>query len=142
DLAARVRGAASRGDVVLSGDVFATMDKSQLTAEELGEADGVPSEVRLYRLVRTRGGELPFGGVGLAKAGVLPEVGNDGIDAVDSQVVRAVEPLRVVVRGLGPRVGDMAAAWREWASRVAGGLLLHREGVLASGASVGIDFFR
>jgi len=37
DLAARVRGAAGRGDVVLSGDVFAAMDKSRLTAEELDE---------------------------------------------------------------------------------------------------------
>src|SRR5919202_1304593 len=75
DLAARVRGAAGRGDVVLSGDVFAAMDKAQLTAEELGDADGVPGEVRLYRLVRARGSELPFGGVALAKAGRLPRVG-------------------------------------------------------------------
>src|SRR5919201_2453391 len=37
DLAERVRGAASQGDVVLSGDVFAAMEKSQLSAEELGD---------------------------------------------------------------------------------------------------------
>src|SRR5438445_4168879 len=135
DLAARVRGAATRGDVVLSGDVFATMDKSQLTAEELGEADGVPPEVRLYRLVRTRGGQLPFGGVGLARAGVLPDIGNDGVDAVDSRVVRAVEPLRVVMRGLGPRARDLAATFSEWARRAASRLPLDRVRTLASGAA-------
>src|ERR687884_934804 len=91
DLAARVRGAASRGDVVVSGDVFAVMNKSQLSAEELGEGDGVPSEVRLYRLTRSRASELPYGGVGLAKAGSLPDIGSDGVvDARDARIVRAI----------------------------------------------------
>src|SRR5439155_25075002 len=99
DLAARVRGAAGRGDVVLSGDVFAAMDKSRLTAEELGDADGVPTEVRLYRLARTRGSDLPFGGIGLARAGRLPEVGHDGILAGgDSAVLRAIAPVRAAAR--------------------------------------------
>lgn len=140
DLAARVRGAASRGDVVLSGDVFATMDKSQLTGEELGEADGIPPEVRLYRLVRTRGGQLPFGGVGLAKAGVLPDIGNDGVvDDADSKVVRAVAPLRAVVRGVGPRVRDLAAIGTEWVHRATARLPMDRVRALASGAAVRVS---
>src|SRR5712672_950762 len=93
DLAARVRGAAGRGDIVLSGDVFAAMDKSQLTAEELGDADGVPAEVRLYRLARTRGSDLPFGGIGLARAGRLPAIGPDGLlKGIVSPVTRAMAP--------------------------------------------------
>lgn len=114
DLAARVRGAAGRGDVVLSGDVFAAMDKARLTAEELGDADGVPAEVRLYRLARTRGSELPFGGVGLAQAGRLPEIGPDGLlQGRDSRVARLVAPVRTALRGVAPRVhalGGSAAA--------------------------------
>jgi hypothetical protein len=120
DLAARVRAAASRGDVVLSGDVFAAMDKSQLTAEELGEADGVPSEVRLYRLVRSRGAELPYGGVGLAKAGALPDIGSEGVvDAADSKVVRAVAPLRAAMLGVVPRARELATPVADWLRRAA-----------------------
>ena len=140
DLAARVRGAATRGDVVLSGDVFATMDKSQLTAKELGEADGVPPEVRLYRLVRTRGGQLPFGGVGLARAGVLPDIGSDGVvDAADSKVVRAVAPLRAAMRGVGPRARDVAATCTEWVRRAAARLPVDRARAFASGAIVRVS---
>src|SRR5207245_11294707 len=98
DLAARVRGAAARSDVVLSGDVFAAMDKSQLSAEELGDADGVPAEVRLYRLARARGSDLPFGGIGLARAGRLPGIGPDGLlERGESPVTRAIAPLRAAV---------------------------------------------
>src|SRR6266852_4172287 len=122
-LAARVRGAAGRGDVVLSGDVFAAMDKSRLTAEELGDADGVPAEVRLYRLARVRGSELPFGGIGLDKAGRLPDIGPDGIlQGGDSAVLRAIAPLRARVRGSGPRALDMLASGEAWARRQVGRL--------------------
>ena len=111
DLAARVRGAAGRGDVVLSGDVFAAMDKARLTAEELGDADGVPAEVRLYRLARTRGSELPFGGVGLARAGRLPEIGPDGLlQGRDSRIARFVAPVRTALRGVAPRVHELAGS--------------------------------
>ncbi len=123
DLAARVRGAAGRGDVVLSGDVFAAMDKSRLTAEELGDADGVPAEVRLYRLARVRGSDLPFGGIGLDKAGRLPDIGHDGVlKGGDSAVLRAIAPLRARVRGAGPRALDMLASGEAWARRQVGRL--------------------
>jgi hypothetical protein len=136
DLAARVRGAASRGDVVLSGDVFAAMDKSQLTGEELGDADGVPSEVRLYRLVRSRGAELPYGGVGLAKAGVLPDIGTEGlIDARNSPVVRAVAPLRAAMSGIGPRARDLAAPVLEWLRRATARIPTERLRPLANRAA-------
>ena len=119
DLAARVRGAAGRGDVVLSGDVFAAMDKARLTAEELGDADGVPAEVRLYRLARTRGSELPFGGVGLAQAGRLPEIGPDGLlHGRDSRVARFVAPVRTALRGVAPRVHELASSARGRSRRV------------------------
>ena len=118
DLAARVRGAASRGDVVLSGDVFAAMEKSQLSAEELGDADGVPPEVRLYRLSRSRGSELPFGGVGLARAGSLPEIGSDGVvEARDARLVRAMAPVRAAVRGVSPRVRPALETAVQWCRR-------------------------
>ncbi|HYZ88593.1 MAG TPA: HEAT repeat domain-containing protein [Myxococcales bacterium] len=139
DLAARVRAAASRGDVVLSGDVCAAMDKSQLTAEELGDADGVPSEVRLYRLVRSRGAELPYGGVGLAKAGSLPEIGTDGVvDATDSRVGRAVAPLRAAVIGVGPRASELAGPAIEWMRRTAARLPIDRVRPLLSCATNGV----
>jgi adenylate cyclase len=141
DLAARVRAAASRGDVVLSGDVFAAMDKSQLTAEELGDADGVSSEVRLYRLVRARGAELPYGGVGLAKAGVLSEIGSDGVaDAADSRVVRAVAPLRAAMRGAVPRVRELTATATEWVRRAAARVPMGRLRPVVS--SVAVRFSR
>jgi hypothetical protein len=118
DLAARVRGAAGRGDIVLSGDVFAAMDKAQLSAEELGDADGVPAEVRLYRLARTRGSDLPFGGIGLARAGRLPAIGPDGLlQSGESPVVRAITPVRVAVRGLAPRTADLLGSGSAWARR-------------------------
>jgi PBS lyase HEAT-like repeat len=118
DLAARVRGAAGRGDVVISGDVFAAMDKSRLTAEELGDADGVPAEVRLYRLSRARGSDLPFGGVGLAKAGRLPEIGHDGVlEGGDSAILRALAPVRGVVRGAAPRALGLLGSSSAWARR-------------------------
>ncbi|MFL5309126.1 MAG: hypothetical protein ACJ79H_01600 [Myxococcales bacterium] len=118
DLAARRRGAAGRGDIVLSGDVFAAMDKSQLTAEELGDADGVPAEVRLYRLSRTRGSDLPFGGIGLARAGRLPAIGPDGLlAAIESPVTRAIAPLRAAVRGVAPRAVDVLRSGLPWARR-------------------------
>src|SRR6266849_3637683 len=100
DLAARVRGAA-----------------------ELGDADGVPAEVRLYRLARVRGSELPFGGIGLDKAGRLPDIGPDGIlQGGDSAVLRAIAPLRARVRGSGPRALDMLASGEAWARRPVGRL--------------------
>jgi len=118
DLAARVRGAASRGDVVLSGDVFAAMEKAQLSAEELGDADGVPPEVRLYRLTRSRGSELPYGGIGLSKAGSLPEIGNDGVvEPRDARLVRAIAPMRAAVRGVGPRIRPALEGAAEWCRR-------------------------
>jgi len=129
DLAARVRGAAGRGDVVLSGDVFAAMDKSRLTAEELGDADGVPAEVRLYRLARARGSDLPFGGVGLARAGRLPGIGPDGllqggdsavartIAPVRAAVARAVAPVRGALGDVAPRVLDLLGSGSAWAGR-------------------------
>jgi hypothetical protein len=125
DLAARVRGAAGRGDIVLSGDVFAAMDKSRLTAEELGDADGVPAEVRLYRLARARGSDLPFGGIGLARAGRLPAIGPDGLLEVGESpvvraiapVVRAITPVRVAVRGLTPRALGLLGSGSAWARR-------------------------
>ena len=118
DLAARVRGAAGRGDVVLSGDVFAAMDKSQLTAEELGDADGVPAEVRLYRLARARGADLPFGGIGLARAGRLPAIGPDGLlEGVASPVTRAIAPVRAAVRGIAPRALDVVGSGTAWTRR-------------------------
>ena len=112
DLAARVRGAAGRGDVVLSGDVFAAMDKAQLTAEELGDSDGVPAEVRLYRLVRARGSDLPFGGVALAKAGRLPRVSADGVVSENraAPMRRALAPVQTALRRISPRVLDLAGA--------------------------------
>jgi hypothetical protein len=120
DLAARVRGAAGRGDIVLSGDVFAAMDKSRLTAEELGDADGVPAEVRLYRLARARGSDLPFGGIGLARAGRLPEIGPDGLlEGGQSPVARAVAPVRAAVRGIAPRALDLVGSGSTWARRQA-----------------------
>ncbi|HEX9572939.1 MAG TPA: HEAT repeat domain-containing protein [Myxococcales bacterium] len=134
DLAARVRGAAGRGDVVLSGDVFAAMDKSRLTAEELGDADGVPAEVRLYRLARARGSDLPFGGVGLARAGRLPGIGPDGLlQGGDSAAARAIAPVRAAVaravapaRGalgdVAPRVLDLLGSGSAWAGRQYGRL--------------------
>src|SRR2546428_166727 len=119
DLAARVRGAAARGDVVLSGDVFAAMDKSQLSAEELGDADGVPAEVRLYRLARARGSELPFGGVGLSKAGRLPAIAADGVlQGGDSLVARVVTPVRAAVRGLAPRTKGLLGSGSAWGHRL------------------------
>ena len=118
DLAARVRGAAGRGDVVLSGDVFAAMDKSRLTAEELGDADGVPTEVRLYRLARTRGSDLPFGGIGLARAGRLPAIGPDGLlERDESPVTRAIAPLRAAVGGIAPHALDLLGSGSSWARR-------------------------
>jgi len=118
DLAARVRGAAGRGDIVLSGDVFAAMDKSQLTAEELGDADGVPAEVRLYRLARARGSDLPFGGIGLASAGRLPGIGPDGLlEGIESPVVRAIAPVRAAVRGIAPRALDLLGSGSAWTRR-------------------------
>jgi hypothetical protein len=125
DLAARVRGAAGRGDVVLSGDVFAAMDKAQLTAEELGDADGVPGEVRLYRLVRARGSELPFGGVALAKAGRLPRVGPDGLavsGAGGSAMSRALAPVQTALRRVSPRAIDLAGAVSRSARRTVAGV--------------------
>jgi hypothetical protein len=108
---------------VLSGDVFAAMDKSRLTAEELGDADGVPAEVRLYRLARSRGSELPFGGVGLARAGRLPGIGPDGLlESGGSPVARAIAPLQTAVRGFGPRVLDVLGSGSTWARRQAGRL--------------------
>jgi len=118
DLAARVRGAAGRGDVVLSGDVFAAIEKSRLTAEELGDADGVPAEVRLYRLTRARGSDLPFGGIALAKAGRLPEIGHDGVLAGgDSSLLRALAPVRIAARGLVPRAKTALGSGSAWAQR-------------------------
>jgi len=123
DLAARVRGAAGRGDVVLSGDVFAAMDKAQLTAEELGDADGVPAEVRLYRLSRSRGAELPFGGVGLARAGRLPEIGADGLlQGSDSRLARAIAPARTALRRLAPGANQLAGSASAHARRLLGRL--------------------
>jgi PBS lyase HEAT-like repeat len=142
DLAARVRGAAGRGDVVLSGDVFAAMDKAQLTAEELGDADGVPGEVRLYRLVRTRGSDLPFGGVALAKAGKLPQVGPDGLVAQGppARMNRALVPLQTALKRISPRAVQLAGAVSAGAQRalasVAEGTRPLRSAVMAKVAHV------
>ena len=137
DLAARVRGAASRGDVVLSGDVFAAMEKSQLSAEELGDADGVPPEVRLYRLTRSRASELPYGGVGLSRAGSLPEVGTDGVvEPRDARFVRAIAPVRAAVRGVGPRIRPALAAatdlWHRATKRLPMGPIRERASRIAA----------
>ena len=136
DLAARVRGAAGRGDVVLSGDVFAAMDKSRLTAEELGDADGVPAEVRLYRLTRTRGSDLPFGGIGLSKAGRLPEIGHDGVLAGrDSAVLRALAPARRTVRAFVPHARSLIGSGSSWTRRQVGRLPLNVRALPAAAAA-------
>src|SRR5262249_21755560 len=136
DLAARVRGAAGRGDVVLSGDVFAAMDKSRLTAEELGDADGIPAEVRLYRLTRARGSDLPFGGVGLSKAGKLPEIGHDGVlPGRDSAVLRALAPARRAARGLAPGARSLLGTGSSWIRRQVGRLPPNVRGLPAAAAA-------
>ena len=91
DLAGRVRGVAGRGEVVVTGDVFAAIGRTPVSAEELAESDGVPGDVRLYRLARARGSDLPYGGIGLARAGRLPEIRAEGmLDDGESAISRAL----------------------------------------------------
>ncbi len=128
DLASRIRGAASRGDVVLTGDVFAGMDHAQLSAEELGDADGVPSDVRLYRLARAgRGADLPYGGIALAKAGRLPAITGDGIledgPPAWTQWIASARGLARTVEPVAGRALDAASAlWRRAIQALPAGL--------------------
>jgi adenylate cyclase len=128
DLASRVRGAAGRGDVVLTGDVFAGMDHAQLSAEELGDADGVPGDVRLYRLARNgRSPELPYGGTALAKAGPLPAVTGDGIlegrPPVWTRSITFARGLATTVAPLARRAaGAVSARWRRLAAALPAGV--------------------
>ena len=113
DLAGRVRGAAGRGEVVLTGDVFAAIGRTPVTAEELADSDGVPADVRLYRLARARGSELPYGGIGLSKAGRLPQIGAQGmLEGGESPASRSWAQARAALRRAGPAL----ASAPQWAS--------------------------
>src|SRR5438445_744864 len=112
DLAGRVRGVAGRGEVVVTGDVFAAIGRTPVSAEELAESDGVPGDVRLYRLARARGSDLPYGGIGLARAGRLPEIRAEGmLDDGESAISRALGRAGALRGKVAPLRNKMAPAF-------------------------------
>jgi adenylate cyclase len=83
-VAQKLEQIAEAGEVTFTEAVYLVMNKAEAPATDLGltQLDGLPEPVRLYRLPRgphrlmgqgtSDGGALPYGGIGLARAGNLP----------------------------------------------------------------------
>lgn len=86
NIAARVEGLADAGEVLFTEAVFLAMNKAEVPSEDRGPhaLKGIAHPVRVYRVppaphriapegqAAPAGSELPFGGLGLARAGKLP----------------------------------------------------------------------
>ncbi len=73
NIAARVEGIAEADEVTFTEAVYLSMNRAELTCEEVGRFDlkGIPEPVRLFRVARvtTAPGEAPYGNKGLTRMG-------------------------------------------------------------------------
>lgn len=77
NLASRIEGQAASGEIWFSEAVFWALDRARVPVEDLGwrALDGLPEEVRLFRVARAAAaeGEPPYAGIGLdLVAGLAP----------------------------------------------------------------------
>jgi class 3 adenylate cyclase len=70
NIAARVEGLAEADEVTFTEAVYLSMNRAELTSEELGrfELKGIPEQVRIYKITRgTDSASAPFGNRGLTR---------------------------------------------------------------------------